>query len=125
MPRSTNAPASRKRRKRILERAKGFQGNRSSNVRKAQEAILHAMANSTAHRRAKKRDYRGLWITRVSAACRLNDISYSRFIEGLAKHGIGLNRKMLSEIAIHDPDGFASLVTKVKPAAGLPARPAA
>lgn len=114
MPRATNAPASRKRRKRILDRAKGFQGNRSSNVRKAHEAILHAMANSTAHRRKKKGDYRSLWITRVSAACRLNDISYSRFIEGMAKRQIGLNRKMLSEIAIHDPEGFTSLVAKVK-----------
>lgn len=117
MPRSTNAPASRKRRKRILDRAKGFRGNRSTNLRKANEAVLHAMANSTAHRRQRKRDYRSLWITRVSAACRLNDISYSRFMEGMARQQIGLNRKMLSEIAIHDPRGFTSLVAKVKEAA--------
>lgn len=114
MPRSTNAPASRRRRKRLLDQAKGFRGSRSNNFRVAHEAVTHAMANSTAHRRLKKRQYRQLWIARVSAACRLNDMSYSRFIEALTKKSIGLNRKMLSEIAIHDPDGFASIVDTAK-----------
>ncbi len=114
MPRSTNAPASRKRRKRLLEQAKGFRGKRSKNLRQAYQAVTHAMANSTTHRRQKKRQYRQLWIARVSAACRLNDMSYSRFMEALTKKDIGLNRKMLSEIAIHDPDGFASIVETAK-----------
>ncbi len=72
------------------------------------------MANSTEHRRLKKRQFRSLWIARISAACRLNDITYSRFIEGTTKTNIALNRKMLSEIAIHDPAGFADIVARVK-----------
>lgn len=114
MPRSTNAPASRRRRKRILERASGFRGNRSKNVRKAFEAVDKAMVMSSAHRRKKKGDYRRLWITRLSAACRAHGISYSRFIEAASKAGIALNRKMLSEIAIHDPDGFRAILDQVK-----------
>ena len=114
MPRVTNAPASRKRRKRLLKQARGFRGGRGSLLRQANQAVTHAMANSTAHRRKKKGDYRRLWVARISAACRINDISYSRFIDGLHKAQIGLNRKMLSEIAIHDPDGFAALVVKAR-----------
>ena len=114
MPRSTSAPASRRRRKRLLARAKGFRGARSRTLRQAFQAVAHAKANSTAHRKQKKRQYRSLWIARVSAACRANDISYSRFIEALGKRNISLNRKILSEIAIHDPDGFSSIVSKMK-----------
>lgn len=114
MPRVTNAPASRKRRKRLLKQARGFRGGRGSLLRQANQAVIHAMANSTAHRRKKKGDYRRLWIARISAGCRLNDMNYSRFINGLSKANIGLNRKMLSEIAIHDPEGFASLVAKAR-----------
>lgn len=110
MPRSTSAPASRKRRKRLLERAKGFRGARSKTLRQAHQAVGKAMATSTAHRRKKKGDYRRLWIMRVSAAARACGMSYSRFIEGTSKAGIALNRKMLSEIAIHDPDGFKRIV---------------
>jgi large subunit ribosomal protein L20 len=116
MPRATSAPASRRRRKRLLERAKGFRGARSKNLRQAYQAVDKAMATSTAHRRKKKGDYRRLWIMRVSAACRAEGMSYSRFIEGAAKAGIVLNRKMLSEIAIHDPEGFKSIVAKVQTA---------
>lgn len=94
MPRATNAPASRRRRKRILAQAKGFLGGRSNQVRQAYQAVNHAMANSTAHRRLKKREFRQMWIARVSAACRANGVSYSRFIEGAAKANIGLNRKI-------------------------------
>ncbi|HQQ61704.1 MAG TPA: 50S ribosomal protein L20, partial [Kiritimatiellia bacterium] len=97
MPRITNAVASRKRRKRRLALAKGFSGSRSKLFRQATEAVDRAMALSYAHRKEKKRDFRGMWIVRLSAACKLNDISYSRFIEGLAKAGVELNRKMLSE----------------------------
>jgi large subunit ribosomal protein L20 len=114
MSRTTNAPASRKRRKRRLDQAKGFYGSRSKLFRQATEAVDRSMALSYAHRKEKKRDFRGLWIVRLSAACKLNEISYSRFIEGLAKAGIALNRKMLSEIAIHDPEGFASIAAIAK-----------
>ncbi len=122
MPRTTNAAASRKRRKRRLELAKGFYGARSKQFRLATEAVDRAMVLSYTHRKDKKREYRGLWITRLAAACRLNDISYSRFIEGLRKAGIELNRKMLSEIAIHDAEGFASIAKIAKGKATLAAK---
>ena len=122
MPRTTNAAASRKRRKRRLELAKGFYGARSKQFRLATEAVDRAMVLSYTHRKDKKREYRGLWITRLAAACRLNDISYSRFIEGLRKAGIELNRKMLSEIAIHDAAGFASIAKIAKGKATLAAK---
>ena len=114
MPRVTNAPASRRRRKRRLALAKGYRGGRSKLFRTATEAVDRAQRQSYIHRRQKKRDYRALWIARVSAACRLNDISYSRFIQGLTQAGVLLNRKMLSEIAIHDPDGFAKIVKQAQ-----------
>ena len=122
MPRITNAVASRKRRKRRLEQAKGFYGSRSKLFRLATEAVDRAMELSYTHRKAKKRDFRGLWIVRLSAACKLNDVSYSRFIEGLTKAGIELNRKMLSEIAIHDPEGFASIAKIAKAKATITAK---
>lgn len=122
MSRITNAVASRKRRKRRLNQAKGFYGSRSKLFRQATEAVDRAQALSYAHRKEKKRDFRGLWIMRLSAACRSNEISYSRFIEGLAKAGVALNRKMLSEMAIHDAEGFAQLVEIAKKNATLPAK---
>jgi large subunit ribosomal protein L20 len=117
MPRATNAPASRRRRKRRLELAKGFRGARSKLFRQATEAVDRAMRMATLHRRRKKSEYRALWVARLSAACRERGISYSRLIEGLAKRQVSLNRKMLSEIAIHDPDGFGRIVEEAK--AGL------
>ena len=114
MPRVTNAVASRKRRKRRLNQAKGIYGSRSKLFRMATEAVDRSMRLSYVHRKDKKREYRGLWIARLAAACKLNDVSYSRFIEGLSKAGIELNRKMLSEIAIHDAEGFASLAKIAK-----------
>ncbi|MFC1461588.1 50S ribosomal protein L20 [Verrucomicrobiota bacterium] len=114
MPRATNAPASRRRRKRRLALAKGFRGSRSKLFRQATVAVDRAMVLSTIHRKQKKRNYRSLWITRLSSACRMNGITYNRFIEGLAKANIALNRKMLSEIAIHDPEGFAKIVEQAK-----------
>ena len=122
MPRITNAVASRKRRKRRLELAKGFYGSRSKLFRIATEAVDRSMALGYAHRKEKEREYRGTWIVRLSAACRLNGVSYSRFIEGLAKAGIELNRKMLSEIAIHDPEGFASIAKIAKAKATISAK---
>ncbi len=114
MPRATNAPASRKRRKRRLDLAKGFYGGRSKRFRQATEAVDRAMSMHFIDRKRVKREFRGLWIARLSAACSLNDISYNRLIEGLSKAGIALNRKMLSEIAIHDAAGFSSIVAAAK-----------
>ncbi len=112
--RTTTAPASRRRRKRVLKKAKGFRGARSKLIRQASEAVDRAMRLATIHRRRKKRDFRRLWIVRLTAACRAEGLSYSRFIEGLAKAKVALNRKMLSEIALHDPEGFRSLVERAK-----------
>jgi large subunit ribosomal protein L20 len=114
MSRATNAPASRQRRKRRLEQAKGFRANRSKLFRMATEAVDRSMRLATIHRKQKKRSYRILWIARLSAACRQNGITYSRFIEALTKSKIALNRKMLSEIAIHDPEGFKTIIAEAK-----------
>ena len=112
--RVTNAPASRERRRRRLGLAKGFYGARSKLFRTATEAVDRAMRLSTEHRKLKKRDFRRLWIARVNAAARQEGISYSKLIAGLAKAGVALNRKMLSEIAIHDPEGFKTIVEIAK-----------
>ena len=114
--RVTNAPASRERRRRRLERAKGFYGARSKLFRTATEAVDRALRLSTEHRKLKKRDFRQLWIARVNAAARQEGISYSKLIAGLTKAGVALNRKMLSEIAIHDPEGFKVIVEIAKQA---------
>lgn len=112
--RVTNAPASRQRRRRRLELAKGFYGARSKLFRTATEAVDRAMRLSTEHRKLRKRDFRKLWIGRVNAAARAEGLSYSKFIAGLIKAGVTLNRKSLSEIAIHDPAGFKTLVELAK-----------
>jgi large subunit ribosomal protein L20 len=116
MPRATNAPASRRRRKGRLELAKGFYGNRSKTFRLATEAVDRAQAMAFVHRKRKKRLFRNLWTVRINAACRANGLTYSRFIEGLTKANITLNRKMLSEIAIYDEAGFAKLIQSAKTA---------
>ena len=108
--RVTNAPASRERRRRRLELAKGFYGARSKLFRTATEAVDRAMRLATEHRKLKKRDFRQLWIARINAASRAEGISYSKFMAGLIKAGVTLNRKSLSEIAIHDPAGFKVLI---------------
>ena len=114
MPRATNAPASRKRRRRRLEMAKGFRGSRSKLIRQATEAVDRAMHMATVHRKAKKRRYRSLWLTRIGAACGSHGISYSRLADGLKKTNVALNRKMLAEIAIRDPEGFSVIVERAK-----------
>ncbi|MCC5789244.1 MAG: 50S ribosomal protein L20 [Opitutales bacterium] len=116
MPRSTNSPASRKRRKRMIKRAKGYYGNKSRLFRYAKEAVHHADQYSYAHRRQKKRTWRSLWIVRINAACREAGISYSRFMDGLKKSGIELNRKSLSELAINDEAAFEAILEKAKAA---------
>ena len=114
--RVTNAPASRERRRRRLERAKGFYGARSKLFRTATEAVDRAMRLSTIHRKLKKRDFRQLWIGRINSAARAEGISYSKLIAGLTRAGVAINRKMLSEIAIQDPAGFKTIVEIAKKA---------
>ncbi len=114
MPRATNAPASRKRRKRILKQARGFRGGRHRLIRTAMESVDKAMQHSYVGRKQKKQQYRQLWIARISAACKLNGITYSQLIAGLKRSSIELNRKMLAEIAVFDPAGFESLVVKAR-----------
>ena len=116
MPRATNGPASRRRRNSRLKLAKGFRGARSKLFRQATEAVDRAQAMAYVHRKHKKRDFRRLWTVRINAACRMNGINYSRFIDGCSKAGITLNRKELSELAIHDPATFAAICGKAKAA---------
>ena len=105
--RSINA---RKRRRKVLKLAKGFFGARSRLLRTATEAVNKAMKYSYRDRRARKREFRQLWIARINAAARLNNISYSRLIDSMKKTGIELDRKMLAEMAVNDPQGFAQIV---------------
>ena len=116
MPRATNAPASRKRRKRVIKQAKGYWGNRSRLFRYAHEAVNHGLQYSYRDRRNKKRTWRSLWIVRINAMCRANGMNYSRFMNGLKKAGIELDRKQLSEMAIHDETAFVALIHKAKEA---------
>ncbi len=116
MPRATNAPASRRRRKRVLEQAKGYFGNKSRLYRYATEAVKHALQYAYRDRRNKKRTWRSLWIVRLNAACRENGISYSRFVEGTTAAGIALNRKALSGIAVRDPAAFTAIVDQARAA---------
>ncbi len=113
-PRARSVPASRRRRKNTLRLARGFRGARSKLFRQATEAVDRAMQLATIHRKQKKRSFRRLWIVRMSAASRARGLTYSRLIEGLAKAKVALNRKMLSEIAIHDPKGFDKIVKVAK-----------
>ena len=114
MPRATNSPASRRRRKRTLKAAKGFRGFRSKLFRYAKDAVRKAMVYNYRDRKNRKREFRKLWIQRINAATRAQGISYSRFSEGLKAAGIDLDRKVLSDMAIHDEAGFAALVNQVK-----------
>ena len=116
MPRATNSPASRKRRKKVLKYAKGYFGNKSKLYRYAKEAVQHAWQYAYAARRKKKGDRRSLWIVRLNAACRNAGISYSRFIEGLKAANIGLHRKVLADIAVRDEVAFNALVAKAQDA---------
>ena len=116
MPRTTNAPASRKRRKKVLKYAKGYFGNKSKLYRYAKEAVQHAWQYAYAARRKKKGDRRSLWIIRLNAACRNAGISYSRFVEGLKAANIGLDRKVLADIAVRDEVAFNALVAKAQDA---------
>ena len=118
MARVKGAMMTRKRRKKVLKLAKGYYGSKSKLFKTAKEAVMKSGQYAYIGRKQKKRDFRALWITRISAACRANDINYSTFMNGLKKAGIEMNRKMLSEIAIADPKAFASLVETAKNARG-------
>jgi large subunit ribosomal protein L20 len=106
--------AARKRRKKILKKAKGYYGGRRKLYRTAKETVQRAMAYSYRDRRNKKRDFRSLWIVRINAACRLLGLSYSRFMNGLKKSGVAIDRKNLAEIAVKDPQTFTQLAQMVK-----------
>lgn len=114
MPRVRRGAARRQSKKRLFKAVKGFRGPRSKNLRLAKEAYVRSLTNAFADRRRKKRDFRRLWITRISAACTSRDIRYSQFIHGLKLAQVELNRKMLSEMAIHDPEGFDQVVNLVR-----------
>jgi large subunit ribosomal protein L20 len=104
----------RKKHKKILKMAKGFYSGRRKHFRKAKEQIERSLVYAFRDRKQKKRDFRKLWIVRINAACRLNGISYSRFINGLKKAGIELDRKILADLAMNEPEVFAAVVQKAK-----------
>jgi len=110
MARVKGGNVSKNRRRKVLKQAKGYFGSKHRLYKTAQEQVFHSGAYAYRDRRQNKRNFRKLWITRINAACRLNEISYSKFINGLTKAGITINRKMLSEIAINDPAAFTELV---------------
>jgi large subunit ribosomal protein L20 len=109
-----NTKVTRKRRKKILKLAKGYWGSKSKHFKMANQAVMKSLTYAYVGRKRKKRDFRRLWITRISAACRVNDMNYSTFMHGLKLSEINLNRKMLSEMAIHEPDVFAELCNTAK-----------
>ena len=114
MARVKNGATTKARHKKVLKQAKGYFGSKHRLYKTAKEQLMHSGQYAFRDRKQKKRDFRKLWITRINAACRQNDISYSRFIEGLTKAGVEVNRKMLSEIAIADPKAFSELVKTAK-----------
>jgi len=114
MVRVTNAVAAHRRKKRLLKQAKGFVGDRKNHLRLTTCAVMSAMAFHYEHRKLKKRDFRRLWTVRLSVAAKIHGMSYSKLIYGLKKAGCLLNRKVLSDMAIRDPDGFALVATSAK-----------
>ena len=116
MARIKGAMMTRKRRNKILKLAKGYWGAKSKHYKMANQAVMKSLTYAYIGRKAKKRDYRRLWITRISAACKANGVNYSTFMHGLKLAGIDMNRKMLSETAIHNPEVFTELVNTAKAA---------
>lgn len=116
MARVTNAVASKRRKKRLFKRAKGFVGDRKNHVRLSSDAVMKAMAFNTIHRKKRKGDFRRIWITRIGIAAKSQGISYSKLICGLMRSGCRVNRKMLSSMALLDPKGFAAVVGVAKQA---------
>jgi len=114
MPRTKGGIVTRRRHNKVLKQAKGYWGRKSKWFRPANQQVMKSLIYAYRDRRVKKREFRRLWITRINAACRLNDISYSRFINGLKQAGVQINRKVLSEMAINDAAAFASLAEVAK-----------
>lgn len=117
MARVKRSVASKKHRRTTLERAKGYYGNKSRSYRAANEQVMHSLQYAYRDRRARKGEFRKLWIQRINAACRLNDISYSRFINGLKAAGIDVDRKVLADLAVTDAGAFTALVQAARAAA--------
>jgi len=118
MARIKGAVTTRKRRKKILKLAKGYWGAKSKLFKMANQAVMKSLTYAYVGRKQKKRDFRRLWIMRINAACKANGMNYSRFMHGLKLSGVNLNRKMLSEIAIHEPEAFTQLIGTAKKAIG-------
>ncbi|MGL4987246.1 MAG: 50S ribosomal protein L20 [Treponemataceae bacterium] len=118
MPRAIDGTKRKNRRKKILKLAKGFRGRRGTNFKAAKDAVVKALTHAFVGRRDKKGDMRSLWISRLSAACREQNITYSRFINGLSRAGIIINRKALSNMSIEDPAGFKAVIEASKKALG-------
>lgn len=116
MVRATSSVARHRRRKRLFKLAKGFWGDRKNHIRLTSDCVITKLANNYRHRKEKKRDFRSLWISRLSIAAKMHGISYSKLVFGLRLARCELNRKMLSEMAIRDPEGFASVVAEAKKA---------
>ncbi|MCD7933834.1 MAG: 50S ribosomal protein L20 [Oscillospiraceae bacterium] len=116
MARVKGATMTRKRRNKTLGLAKGYWGSKSKHFKMAKQAVMKSGTYAYIGRRLKKRDFRRLWITRISAACKMNGMNYSTFMHGLKLSGVDMNRKMLSEMAIHEPDTFTALCDKAKAA---------
>ena len=114
MPRVKGGYVTRQRRKKVLKLAKGYFGSKHTLYKTAHEQVMRSLAYAYRDRKARKRDFRKLWIQRINAACKLNDMKYSRFINGLNRAGIEVNRKMLAEMAVNDAAGFAQLVELAK-----------
>ncbi len=123
MPRAIDGTKRKKRRQKLLKHTKGYWGRRSNLYRTAKDAVAKSLSYAYRDRRTKKRNFRALWITRISAACRQQDMSYSSFIHGLELAGVQINRKALSNLAIEDPNAFSALVAKAKQAVGAHLKP--
>lgn len=116
MTRVTNAVSHHRKRKRLMKQAKGFVGDRKNHLRLTADAVMSAMAFNYRHRKERKRDFRKLWVIRIGVAAKINGISYSKFINGLKRAGCAINRKMLSDMAIRDPNSFAAVAGAAKQA---------
>ena len=114
MPRATNKPASRRRRKKVLNQAKGYWGSRSKIYSVAKHAVEKGLQYAYRDRRQRKRQFKRLWITRINAATRQHGVSYSQFMGSFRKSGLDLNRKVLADLAVHDPDAFEQIVEHVQ-----------
>src|SRR5438270_5609244 len=115
MPRVKGGPQTHRRHKKVLKRAEGFRGSRGKHFRAANETVMKAMAYAYRDRRTRKRDMRSLWIVRINAAARRHGLSYSQFIHLLQQNNVGLDRKMLADLAVREPDTFERIVNAVRP----------